>query len=340
MLSFFKTRTLEQKAKRLWNNGEILQNWESPKLGAHWDAKLLPFWRKWITDLEPGRDFLKYDVAFSTVHDDDFWAAAFTKINSADVLTAQIDAAQRGNISVFKASSENQLRFYASYILQGGPRQARIVHPDVSEWMVEHKYWATEILPLLSESHAFFDKHSNGIGKIESNYPGHSSVDISFVQSWALRVLRDHGLNADQQASFIGNIMCTFRGDVWFDNVAPLCLPFLQQEVDISILSTVYGCETWVPEGEHISPEMLSVYESVRAISMHMRKQLMDSSSTTDIKDWKKLNPFQEANSLQPGIALMLDLMPPESPMDLYRIGCKIKQMQLDSSQVMESYTY
>ena len=319
---------IEREARSIWNNGDLIIDWRAPNLGGTWDPKYLPFWRKWVGERDDTRTVL-YSSSYASIEDKTFWQRATLLFNEKDYASALVDSAGRGNIDIFKVFERKHIQAWVNRYK--APRDSEtilpLVHPDVVGLMRSEGYWEQNDIDAMAHDYQFMNEETGKLNEFDGDR--RISVPKRFAQDWCIKVLRDYHWSADKQAQFMGHMLMTLKGSVWIDNMNVL-KPFLKPDVDMALVAAVGGFQAkyygYIPEHEGI--ELL--HQSISQVSQYCRQHLWRSGVKSNVE------PLSIEGG-HPGMNILMELAPPERPMDLYRAALLVQQRELGLA-VTESF--
>lgn len=313
---------VEKEAEAIWAKGEFLVDWRTPTLGQKWDEKYLPFFRQWAGENDNKTRVMFYCSSYGSIDDQEFWKRASSRFDESKYYTwALTDAAGRGNLEIFKAFPQKYVQEYID--MYKTPRQTshgrRLVHPNVVAMMREQGHWGQADIDAMVADYGFLDDKTPSIKAFDGD--GRGAYTKDFLQDWCVKVLRDYGWSADNQAQFLGHMMTTLNGSVWLDN-AEVLKPLLHPDLDVALLAGVIGFspKAYGDVAEHEGIELL--YKSVQQVSQHCRQHVWKSGSPPAA-------PPLAIEGGHPGLNILMELSTPEQPMHLYRAAMMVKEREL-----------
>lgn len=314
--------TLEKEAAAIWADGQMLVDWRTPSMGTSWDEKYYPFWRKWAGE-KPNERETTYYQTYASIEDEIFWQRAGLHFQPGDFLAAVGDAGRRGNLVVFHTLPEEYVRAFAQlYVVprtKEGPRE--LVHPDVVTFLRDKGYWGQPEVDAMASDYRFLNKKTSNIQHFDGD--GRGICTSEFARDWCLKALRDYRWSADKQAQFLGNMMMTFNGGIWKDNIDVL-KPVLHPDVDVGLLAGVCGMQAeYFDEGATFDGAA-RFYDTVQQVSQHGRLYLWAASIASRAQGDELV--IRDGHL---GLSLMLEMVPAKEPMDLYRCALQVKRREL-----------
>jgi hypothetical protein len=314
--AFLSRHFVEKEARLIWGHGAMTGDWRTPILGEKWDEAYYPFWRKWLVENDPKR-IIGYNSNYNSIDDVEFWKRASTMFEPLLLNLCIRGGASRGNLSIFEAFPDAYIQEFAQmYRVPNRKTPQTLVHPSVVKFMRDKGYWCQQDINAMAMDYQFFDSSTANIKAFDGD---RGRCTSEFSADWCVQVLRDYNWPAESQAQFLGNMMHTLDGSVWLDNRVQL-EPLLHPDVDVALLAGVCGMSP--KYYGYISPNesVQLLYETVQQASQYGR-----------LKVWVPLGVAGEwvINGGHKGLNLLLELMPPARPMDLYRLALKVKNMEL-----------
>lgn len=311
---------VEKEAAAIWANGDMLVDWRTPRLGLAWSEKYYPYWRQWAGEKDSKREIL-YDRNYASIEDDQFWKRAMTLFEAPyQFQCAAGDAARRGNLVMLKALPEEYIQGFADlYRLPQRQAGRELVHPGVVAFMREKGYWGQPEIDAMASDYQFLNKHVSDIKAFDGGRRGLCAKE--FVTDWCVQVFRDYNWSADAQAQFLGNMLMTFDGGVWLDN-KDVFAPLLHPALDVALLAGVCGFDPRAYGDPQPNGAMEQLYTTVQQVSQYGRLNV-----------WMQGVPAsQDPLSIEGGhlgLNLLVDLVAPSTPIDLYRVALDIKRREL-----------
>ena len=325
---FWPAIATEREARSIWNNGDFILDWRSPDLGGQWDKKYFPFWQKWAGEAGDARE-VRYSCNYASIDDRKFWSRASSLFSERCYALALTDSAGRGNLEVFKVFESRHIEAWANRYK--APRELAtilpLVHPDVVALMRSEGYWGQIDIDAMAHDYQFLNEDTGHLKEFDGER--RKLVPNKFLQDWCVKVLRDYQWSADKQAQFMGHMLMTLKGRVWIENV-DLLKPLLAPGVDMALVAAVAGFQPKyygdVPEQEGIK----LLHQSIQQVSQYCRQNVWMSGHASGPE------PLAIKGG-HPGMNILMELLPAERPMDLYRAALLIKQRELGLA-VMESF--
>ncbi len=318
----------EKEARAIWEDGDMVVDWRTPKLGEKWDPKYFPYWRKWAGE----KRAIEYSSYYRSIDDKEFWQAAGRNFSRQEsYLHALMDAAKCGNLAPFEVFDSRHVAAYAQAFdveRMGLKTNHGVVHPDVIAWMREKGYWDQNDVERLARNYVFSRKElsSHQVSCLTSGDERSATTD-AFVFDWCTKSLRDNGWSADAQAQFLGNTLMNVHSHHWKDILGDL-QKWLHPEVDIVMLAAVcgfgYQAKTFGDIGEN--PGVAQLYASVNAFATNAKQREAWSNSKSlpaTVMEWTIPNGH-------PGLNILLELTQPASPMEMYRLAMQVKTRELN----------
>lgn len=317
----------EKDAFSIWEDGDMVVDWRTPKLGEKWDPRYLPHWRKWAGE----KRAIEYSSYYRSIDDKEFWRRASSNFSQQEsYLYALMDAAKCGNLAPFEVFETKHIAAYAQAFdvvrmnvrTNHGP-----VHPDVIEWMREKGHWNQSDVERLARNY-LLERKSDRSHQVPCLTSGdeRGATTQGFVFDWCTKSLRDNGWSADAQAQFLGNTMMNVSGHYWGD-ILPQLKRWLHPEVDVVMLAAVcgfsYKAEAFGGIGEN--PGVAQVYASVNAFVTNPQKKeawMSSKSLPLQVMEWTVPNGH-------PGLNVLLELSQPGNAMEMYRLAMQVKNGEL-----------
>lgn len=314
-------RKCKEIALRHWNEGRFTDGTQlrTPKVGESWPKAFMPHWRKAIRDRASTKE-TRFNV-WATIDDLPFWKTLVGHLNDEVVVGRGLAwAGMHGNMAAFKAASAASLNIYASHIFSPAPSshrisrlafaQAKIVHPDVVVFMRDKGYWDQAHISELVQAYSVDELNGASILRIDPMSRGLVGFEPSFYLEWFVKSLELLDWSADEQARFIAHM---FTHVDRYLNVHQMVAenPGTHPELDVEMLMLALGANpTWAIRSV-VSLEEGAIYATIHAAARAMQ----------DDQAWvSKIDSH-------PGVSLRMDLMPPQSAMELYRLGCACKKL-------------
>lgn len=319
---------LEKEAATFWAEGQFLVNDLTPKLGICWDPKYMPYFRKWAKEAREA----PYRVSYASLDDVEFWAniiQGFTE--DSHFRYALYDAARRGNLSVFNTLPKKYIQEYAQQYLELVHTKSTndIVHPNTVAFMREKEYWSQDDVHALASTYKFVDAQTSSIKYIDARGIYHNS----FVLDWCEKSLKNNNWSADEQARFIGNFMMTIGGDFWTNGGREVLEPLLHPDVDVMMLAAICKLDYTQFGPPCVQESTSNIHSSVFQGAIHFSRSSWQYTGGT----MHKPNLHLHVDGGHAGLNILMDFLPPNDPMALYRLGMKAKQQEL-SPEAVESY--
>ena len=328
--TFWPDIAIERQARGIWNNGAFILDFRAPGLGEQWDAKYLPFWRKWVGEAGAARETM-YDSSYASIDDQTFWRRAVSQFDGKCYALALENSAGRGNLEVFKVFERQHIQAWADRYKT--PRESAamlpLVHPDAVALMRNEGYWDQPDIDAMAEDYRFLNEYTGRLQEVD----GYRRLPVpkKFAQDWCVKVLRDYQWSADKQAQFMGHMLMTLKGKVWLEN-EHLLKPLLAPGVAMTLVAAVAGFDPKyygdVPEHKGIN----LLHQSIQQVSQYCRQNTWMSGFSTV---WQP-EPLAIKGG-HPGMNILMELLPAERPIDLYRAALLIKQRELGLA-VTESF--
>ena len=326
--SFFAvTSPLEKEAATLWSNGQLIVNDLTPKLGSSWDPKYIPYFRQWAKEVV----WAPYRKSFVSIDDVEFWkniSQGFTEDRYFEY--ALYDAAKRGNLSVFNALPQKHIQIYSQQYLELlHKKTADIVHPNTVAFMRDNGYWNQDDVHAMASTYKFVNAQTSSIKYIDER----GIYDKSFVLDWCEKSLKNNNWSAEDQARCIGNFMMTIGGDFWTDGGCDVLKPLLHPDVDVVMLAAICKLDYTHFRTPLTRDSVSDIYSSVSQGAAHFSRSSWQRIGGTMYNS----STHMSIDGGNAGLNILMDLIPPNDPMALYRLGMKAKQQEL-SHTVVESY--
>lgn len=305
-----------------------------PKIGETLEMALVPYWRVWMKERVP--TVKTHFGAWATVNDAIFWKNLVEHINDDVIIARGLNqAGMMGNMCAFMAASAHSVEEYAHNMfvkaVGTGPKfgyewkQTAIVHPDVVVHMRRLGLWNQEQVSSLARAYSVdMTSYAPGMLNTDPMERGINGFTREFLQDWCLKALRHLDWTADEQSQFLGHFLQKVNRELWTDDFAAQCAPYLRPEVDVSMLKLALGFKFYdaVPESwQQMPKELGNMYNTVHNIAAGMHGHWSWTPRETD----------------HAGVRMLMDLNPAESTMDLYRLGCQSKRMVLGQVLGQES---
>lgn len=322
---FHKTPAVEKEAIAIWNNGEMEIDWRMPDFGKRWKEEYYPFFRRFAL-LER-----EYPVcnAHATIDDEVFWRNASSKFGAQEYVQALNIGGQYGCLSMFNVFPEKHVQVYADSLtkaLEPG-HQRQLVHPDTVGWLRQHRYLEQAHMDGLGRDYSFTHPACKRLTELPK-FLG----TVEQINAWAIGALQQHRWSADVQAQVVGHLMMTFQGHFIAGEDAPI-KKHLDPDVDIAMLAAVCGMtpSAFSATGPvNNNSDMALVYDSVQQMSQHCRLHVWGPRAAYNPGPLAVL----EFKGGHPGLNLLLELAPPERPMDLYRMALGVQRKVLGQEKV------
>lgn len=319
---------LEKEAATLWSEGQLTVNDLTPKLGIAWDTKYLPYFRQWAKDIRQ----TPYRVSYTNIDDAEFWeniSQGFTEAHHFEY--ALYDAARRGNLSVFNALPKQYIQAYSQQYLELVHTKStnEIVHPNTVAFMRDNGYWSQDDVHALASTYKFVNAQTSSIKYIDERGIYHNS----FALDWCEKSLKNNNWSADEQGQFIGNFLMTIGGEFWTDGGREVLAPLLHPDVDVMMLAAICKLDYTQFGPPCVQESTSNIHSSVFQGSIHFSRNVWQNIGGTMYNTSAHL----QTNGGHAGLNILMDFLPPNDPMALYRLGMKAKQQEL-SHEAVESY--
>lgn len=284
---------LEEKAKRLWYHGFLIEGTQRPCPGEHWPEDIIPLWcRRLNSEIKDSKR------SWYTVQNAHFWEKAMQHLSIDEKKRALRDAGRLGNVHVFNCMDPDRLLEHASDILADQYSQDRIVHPSVLLWMQTHKYWNDQEIEQLMDVYNIEEWVRPGIlelhGILEQQNP-----TSKFLQDWYVSLFRDFNFKEHIRINIVTSFSETVSEELWLDFIYPACASHLA-DIDVPLLHAVCG----VKDPSPVEPALKQLHDSLISIATE------DDFSNTEI---------------EPTLSILMDLQPAENTLQLYLHACTAK---------------
>ena len=320
-------RRCKEIALRHWNEGRLTDGTQlrAPKVGESWPGAFMPYWRQAIRNRQPTTE-TRFN-AWATIHDRPFWNALVKHIADDAIVGRGLTwAGMHGNMAAFGAASEAALETYAANtfvptntfasrpgtqqrIARLASAQKKIVHPDVVVFMRDKGYWNQTHISELVEAFSVDDPDGASILRIDPLSRGLMGFEPSFYHDWFSKAMGLLHWSADEQARFVGHLLTHVDACMGLHRMVASTAG-VHSELDLGMLMLSVGAKPAWAIRHSVSPEIESIHATIHTVATAMREGLPWNPSTTS----------------HSGVALHMDLMPPQSFMELYRLGCACKE--------------
>lgn len=301
------------------------------KVGEKWPVEFMPYWRKWMRERPQTPE--THFSAWATVHDVPFWIEVVKHINNDVILGRGLAwAGMHGNLAAFAAAPNAAIDQYAVNTFappSSGHRmarlaseQAKIVHPDVVVFMRDRGNWDQADISRLARAYALGDVDGAGILRIDRLSRGLTGFEPAFYHGWYTKAMIQLNLNADEQAHLVGHIL--LHVDKYFSLDTQHHRSVLHPDVDVGLLKLALGSSqawAWGSQFDTAKPELRDIYATLESVAKAMYAG----------KTW-----VPEAGS-HPGMAMMVDLTPPRTTMELYRLGVQCARIELGNTATVDA---
>lgn len=301
------------------------------KVGEKWPVEFMPYWRKWMRERPQTPE--THFSAWATVHDVPFWIEVVKHINNDVILGRGLAwAGMHGNLSAFAAASNAAIDQYAvntfappssgHRIARLASEQAKIVHPDVVVFMRDRGNWDQADISRLARAYALDDPDGAGILRIDRLSRGLTGFEPTFYHDWYTKAMTQLNLNADEQAHLVAHMLS--RVDKYFGMNTEHHRSILHPDVDVGLLKLALGSTPGWAFGsafDRAKPELREVYATIESVAKTMYVE----------------KPWVPETDSHPGLAMMVDLAPPRTAMELYRLGVQCSKIELGQTVSVEA---
>ncbi len=320
----------ERIARSYWNDARLPNVSHSvltsPKVGEMWPKEFMGHWRKWIAQREPTT--ATHFASWASIRDVPFWKALSKHINDDVVMGRGLAyPGMHGNLQAFAAASEVALENYTASVLAGhvptGHRllrlaheQARIVHPDVVQFMRGKGLWTPTDALGLAQAYQHEDVDGASILRVDPTGRRMYGFEAGFLDDWCTKALGTLGWGAPEQLALLAH-MYSMMNPRWarafFQHHGT---GLLHPSIDMALVELSLGVRMH-DLGFAIEPRLASLFTAIESVVQ----------SRLDGEDW---TPSAHCH---PGVALRMDLMPGRDFLSVYSMGVAFKREALGQNE-------
>ena len=208
-----------------------------------------------------------------------------------------LEAGEMGNCVVFQRAPDMAI---AAYV-----QRDRLVHPSVGTWLMEQGFCTKEHLRSQVDARRF--------GLDQDMFAGcqrGEPMAPEFIAQWCMGLLKHYGLDASQKVRVVGQAMLVFGQQTWQHHVEPYCLEYTAG-IDMALLRAIFA-----DTDERIQDPL---EESLRLASFNPQQRYQPD---------RAVEVVARASEPHEGLAMLLNLAPPQNRLQLYFAGHSVRQME------------
>lgn len=327
--SIFRIKSpIEKEAEAIWNHGYMTVDYRMPLFGQRWKEEYYPYFRKYAAF---PRKVSVWGV-HASINDEEFWRNASLHFTPDDYGAALNYGSQYGCTAMFKVFPPPHVKKYVEGIKKKKHlyEERHIVHPDVVGWLRQQKYLNQSDMDALGRNYSFLHQEHSSLKRLP-HFLGRSEM----LNDWLVSAFAQHQWSADVQAQVIGHTMMTFSGHFLHadDGGQSRIQEHLDPDVDLAMLAAVCGMtpSAFPATGPVDSnKEMDLLYTSIQQISQHCRQHVWGKGNQQP----PAIVPALEIKGGHHGLNLLMEFVPPQQPMDLYRAALGVQRHILGQTKV------
>lgn len=268
-------------------------------VASHWSGKLAEAVGNSMVDVP-----IELYERWAAMEHEGLWRELAPTLTENAWYTVLQEAGGCGNLLPFSlCSREDALAYVQSEALP---------HPKVALWLVQQNYMQRSDLPALVDEY-LFDMQ----GTWFMNCPTHEPVAPEYVAEMCKLMLSEYGLSQEQKIRVVAQATLAFDYDAWAQYIEPGCIDYLTG-IDLDLVHAICDVEVVDEDGEESS--------------LHMTLRCAAQSPEDEFDPTAQMDPnwFKEQRgSMHQGLALLLNLTPPQNRIELYMLAKTAQDIDL-----------
>lgn len=218
-----------------------------------------------------------------------------------------------GNLAPYRCCPRSELMLYSSGIMKP--------HPAVGLWLEQEGLATKEQLVSWVNEDTMPMRYGMGLDFGGTHFG--EPVTPEFVAQWCKLFLADYGLPIEKKVRVVAHVVYTFGIDAWLEHVHPVCAPYLEG-IELLLVNAVCGRHM-------VPPDPANAWKLLHTV--------VDLSQESH-KDYDaQLAPIIKEESRHADLAMLCELAPPQSRIELYFLAYNALQMDnnaVPSADVLE----